>query len=668
MRLANNTASPYKDRGAAFQSAIQLCPSDGDLYKEYSSMLLESHYVEAALVWIKRGLRVDPNSPKLKLNLAVALLASGKAREALEGLKRLKPSGANQFYLGMAYRGLGDHQRAREAFSKAIESGYPDPYVYYVLIEQDHALDDKDSGMRDFANFNERFPNSSWLHVLLGDAHLSRSEDSSAESEYQQALKQDPNLPVLQFQLGYIAFKRADYSKAAVYFRREIAIDPGFSDAYLYLGAALHRLGKTSDAIPFLEQAVAREPTTALAYRELAVAQFSAGGLEAEEHTLREGIKRFPKEAALHAQLARLLTQTGREREARQEAGVAETLGRRNNPTNAEVKTSDVLIQAEMAAPENATVVNGSSPDNGAHPLAEARQCLESHNAACASSALSKVTDPTVRDSPDYLELKSRALALEHKNADALTAIGLAIKKDPGQARYFITQGSFFQEFGDQVSAIQAYVNAQKLDPGSPVPLYLIGMSFCALGVYFNEDDYYNRAERHFKAALKLDSKYSKAEFMLAVVDEVLSRTDESQRHFERAIQMEPENSYYHLHYGILMSRLGDDTVALREMLLSQRLDSSYALTHLNLGSLYARMQDYVDARKQLEIAVRLNPNLPAAFYNLASVYHHLSLQDKSIKAYQQFQKVKAREQQEAADPVERIISSPSPGALGNRP
>jgi len=631
-------------------------------------MLLESHDVGAALDWIERGLRVDPKGPKLKLNLAVAMLASGKASEALAELKQLPPAGANEFYLGMAYRALRDHKRAREAFSKAIETGYPDHYVFYVLIEQDRSLEDKEAGMRDFATFNERFPDSPWLHVLLGDAHLSRSEDSSAESEYQQALNQDPNIPILQFQLGYIAFKRADYSQAAEYFRREIAVDPGFSQAYLYLGAALHRLGKTSEAIPFLEQAVAREPTTALAYRELAVAQSSASRPDAEEHTLREGIERFPQEAALHAQLARLFAHTGRDHEARQEADLAESLGRKNNPPRDEVKAADALIQAQMVPPERDTVVDRSPLDSTAQSLASVRRCLDRRDAACASKVLDEVTDSQVKESSEYLELQSRALALDHKKEEALAAIGLAIQKSPGQARYFITQGSLYQEFGDQVSAIQSYVNAQKLDPESPVPLYLIAMSFSALGVYYNQNDYYDRAERHFEAALKLDPKYDKAEFMLAVVEEILSRNDESRRHFERAIELQPDNPYYHLHYGILMSRLGNNTVALREMQMSEKLDSSYALTHLNLGSLYSRMQDYAEARKQLERAVQLNPNLPAAYYNLGSVYHHLSLDDESRSAYDQFQRMKTREQQERADPAERLISSPSPSTTGNRP
>jgi tetratricopeptide (TPR) repeat protein len=170
-----------------------------------------------------------------------------------------------------------------------METGYQDPYVFYALIEQDRAVGDKEAGLRDFVSFSQRFPDSPWLHVLLGDAHLPREEDSAAQSEYQQALTQDPAIPVVHFKLGYIAFKLGEYSEAADHFRREIAVDPGFSEAYLYLGAALHRLGKTREAVPFLEQAVTHEPTTVLAYRELAVAQLSTRPL-----TPRSSLRRSP--------------------------------------------------------------------------------------------------------------------------------------------------------------------------------------------------------------------------------------------------------------------------------------------------------------------------------------------------------------------------------------
>ena len=57
------------------------------------------------------------------------------------------------------------------------------------------------------------------------------------------------------------------------------------------------------------------------------------------------------------------------------------------------------------------------------------------------------MTDSAVRVSPDHLELKSRALAMDHKKPEDLAAIRLAIQREPKQPRSLITEGSFYQEF-----------------------------------------------------------------------------------------------------------------------------------------------------------------------------------------------------------------------------
>ena len=222
-----------------------------------------------------------------------------------------------------------------------------------------------------------------------------------------------------------------------------------------------------------------REPTTALAYRELALAQSNASRPDAEEHTLREGIERFPKEAALHAHF---LIQTCRDRKPGRGRPRRVTWAPEQS-AEGRSKGADALIQAAMAPPTRAAVVDGSLHSARGHsvPIADA---WIAKIAACASKMLGELTDSAVRDSPDYLELKSRALAMDHKKAEALAAIGLAIQREPKQPRYLITQGSFYQEFSDQVSAVQSYLNALKLDPESPLPLYLIAVCFCALGVY----------------------------------------------------------------------------------------------------------------------------------------------------------------------------------------
>ena len=95
-----------------------------------------------------------------------------------------------------------------------------------MLIEQDHALGDREAGLGDFQAFNERFPDSPWLHLLLGDAYSAKNDDPQAEDEYRLALKLRPDLPIAHYQLGFIAFKHGNYADAEQQFRGRSPLIP----------------------------------------------------------------------------------------------------------------------------------------------------------------------------------------------------------------------------------------------------------------------------------------------------------------------------------------------------------------------------------------------------------------------------------------------------------
>jgi tetratricopeptide (TPR) repeat protein len=337
LRRADDTQRSYQERKKAYERAARVCPQDSSIDAALSALLLEHQDGEAALTWARRGLKTAPDNPDLTVYEGVSLLLVGHPDEALAVLKKAPPTGKNEFYLGMTYRALRQHKEAQEALLRAWALGFNDPYVLYVLIEQDHALGETDAGLRDFRTFYERFPDSPWLHMLYGNAYLSKHDDSNAETEYEQTAKLAPTLPVVNYQLGYIDFEAARYASAEGHFRKEIALNPTFAAAYLYLGTTLRRLARNSEALPFLEEAVKRDPNYVLAYNELATAQIQAGKPEDALRTLQEGERRFPQEAAFPAQLAGLLRRLGRTLEAKNEGEKAARLSNSNNPVRHEV-------------------------------------------------------------------------------------------------------------------------------------------------------------------------------------------------------------------------------------------------------------------------------------------------------------------------------------------
>lgn len=642
LRKGGNPQLSLELRKQAYETAIRQCPLEIAAYNSLSVLLLQNHDSATALDVIHRGLNIAPRNAVLNLDLGVALLALGKPEKALPVLKILPSTPKREFYLGMAYRALRDHKAAQQAFSESFTKGYDDPYVLYALIEQDQALHDKQAGLRDFQTFYRRFPNSAWLHLLLGNAYASQHDESNAESEYQKAAELDPKLPIVHFKLGRIAFDRSRYPEALTDFREEIAVNPAFGQAYLYLGTSLRRLGKNSEALPYLRQAVERDPNYALGYRELAVAQIESGQTQAAVKTLQAGEQRFPKEPAFPAQLAQLQRKLGNASQAGKEAQLAERLSRQNNPGLGNAASSAVHAVTGQNSPE----------------LQRLKQCIKNSDAPCASEALGHIHDEALERDAYFLNLKAQALDLLHKRKAALEVIESAIKIDPKNASFLLTQGQIQQRAGDQSGAIRSFLQAEQLRPGFAPPVYYLGMSFFLLGNDNNDNSYYDRAARHFKAALNLNPDDDKAEFMLGVVNVVEFRLDEAQKDFEKALKLSPENPYYHLHYGVLLSRMGDRPGALREMKIAEKLDPSYARTHFHLGDLDAQMGSYTEAKEQLEAAVRLDPRLSAAYYSLGSVYHHLGLTEKSRKAYQEFQKAKVQERQDGGDSVEASVAS----------
>jgi tetratricopeptide (TPR) repeat protein len=676
---------PYDERKRDFEKALRSCQQSTLAYRDLSALLLQHQDLVGALLWLQRGMKAVPNDPDLTGDLAAALLSVGRPEEAVRALAGLQSTARVEFYRGLAYRALRHDRAAQQSFSRAFEMGYEDPYVLYALIEQEHLLGDQEAGLRHFTTFSERFPDSPWLHVLLGNAYASRHDVTNAETEYRQAEQRDPDLPSLHYALGRLAFDRTDYPTALADFRKEIELNPGFGEAYLYLGATLQREGKTADALPFFAKAAERDPNLALTYTQLASAQIKLKQFQAALQTLRIAKAHFPNDAAFPAQLSLLLDRLGRHQEAKDESVIAEQLARQGNPQLYDASHLDLSPLAEgqgAAVPTTGTAGANPSPSSdskeipqvslngeagkersvvGTHlaaELAPLRNCLAGADRKCAIEAFSKLQASKFKDDPEYLDLSAQVMSLEGKTTEALAAVDRAIKMEPTRADYLMTQGQIYQRSHDQIDAIQSFLQAAKLRPEWVEPAYSLGMSFFILGNEDNNIEYYDRGARHFQLALELDPNYHKAEFMLGIIEALEDRLGKGKEHIERALKMSPRNAYYHLHYGILLNRMGDSEGALREMKLAESLDHFNPLTYLNLGLLEARLQNYAEARKRLETAVQLDSNLSSAYYSLIRVYRHLGLSELSQAAYEKFQLAKGREQQEEADPVGAALSS----------
>jgi superkiller protein 3 len=319
-RLAISPNAPLPKRQAAFERSIRACPDDSRLYGELASLLIANRDFTGALPWINKGLARAPQDATLNLRKGEALVALSQGKDALSALSRTPATGESQFFRGLAYQILEDHRPAQECFLDAWKRGNEDPYVLYSLMREDKELGDKAAGVEHFKIMMARFPDSVWIHILLGDAHFKLDQSAQARDEYLIAEKMVPDLFEPNFRLAYLAFEAGEYGAAGQYYRRALAVKPHHTEANIYLGEALRREGRTTEAIQQLKRAIEVDPKAALAYDSLSKALADAGQLPEAADTLRTAENKFPDNSSFPAMRSHILARLGRTEEAARDA------------------------------------------------------------------------------------------------------------------------------------------------------------------------------------------------------------------------------------------------------------------------------------------------------------------------------------------------------------
>jgi protein O-GlcNAc transferase len=259
------------------------------------------------------------DDPSIRRNLAVALVKTGRVREAAAEAERAlvaQPADRDALLLLADCRlRLGQAQAAVELLTPAAAAAPRDKAIAYLLGTA--LLDANRTGDAQVVMdrvFRDDSPES---HVLLGYMYARRGQWAAAISEYDQARAANPKLPLVNFLYGEALMKeRNDWSGAAVAFRAELEIDPNHYESNLLLGTLLREGGQVEEALPRLEHA-ARLRKDDLAVRFSLGAAYLSAGRTAEARPLLEAVAAAaPGHLPTQMQLAVLYTRLGRPEDA----------------------------------------------------------------------------------------------------------------------------------------------------------------------------------------------------------------------------------------------------------------------------------------------------------------------------------------------------------------
>lgn len=250
-----------------------------------AEVLLEQGNLDDAETVLRRVLSGAPESPSARALLGQVALSRGEhslAADYLRSALEAVPEATRLHYpLALAYRGLGDMEKAREHLAQRGEVGVrpPDP-----LVDE---LEELKTGER--------------VHVLRGRTAFRFGDYQSAAQEFGLAVEARPDSVAARVNLGSALGQLGDRIAAIHQFRRVLEIAPDNFSAHYNLGVLLRLEGAVEESLPHLEKAVELDPGDGPAWRELAVARARAGQPDAalEAYTRASGLLPYDPETRL---------------------------------------------------------------------------------------------------------------------------------------------------------------------------------------------------------------------------------------------------------------------------------------------------------------------------------------------------------------------------------
>jgi len=215
----------FLDAANEFQAATHMDPSEDNFFYWGSEMLLHRTY-EPAIEIFQGGVKLHPDSARLRIGLGMSLYSRGKYDEAVQSLLA------------------------------AADLNPSDPRCYYFLSKAyDSSPNQADEVIATFRRFSELQPNNAQAvyYYAMSFWKGKRVEDPSLNLQQvklllQKSISLDPKLADAHLQLANLYSDQHDYAEAIPEYVRALQLNPNSSDAHYRLGQACVHTGQRDRA------------------------------------------------------------------------------------------------------------------------------------------------------------------------------------------------------------------------------------------------------------------------------------------------------------------------------------------------------------------------------------------------------------------------------------
>ena len=354
--IAQQESKQYAQAANSFGKALNTRPY-GPAWIRLGESLAAEQQFGAAVDALRTAAETEGNDAYVSYALGKVLLELGETAEALELLESavaLAPdSGGPRHALAMAYRAVGDEDRAQRELAKAGPDSTSAPdleddlYGSVVgLAESAHhflslgrSLDSEGrtaDAIEAYQRALELDPGMAQAHANLVGSFGRTGEIDQAEEHYAKALALNPNLVELHNNWGVVQASRGEPAAAAAAFRRALELNPNSARANANLGVALFEAGNREEAARRFRDAIKSDPTNR-------PARMNLGTLALEDDRPREAVEHLEaalegdedgSEAFVRYALGHAYHGIGRTADARQSLEEALNVAERNGPVD----------------------------------------------------------------------------------------------------------------------------------------------------------------------------------------------------------------------------------------------------------------------------------------------------------------------------------------------
>lgn len=418
LALVHEREGDLASAAVELESAVELSPADHAVVLRLADALFDLGRVNDAELRYRQALEIDGASAPALYGLGRTAAARGRHRDAVDLFERalaLQPeAGSIHHQMGLAYRSLGDLDRARRHFER--NTGSP----------------------------------------------LARKEPLVAEA---MALVKSARILI---QTGVDAARRGRYAEAIGFFERAVTADPESAEALNHLALAELEAGRRERAREHLERAVGLEPDTRDFRLTLGRLLAQDGDLAGAERHFRRAHEIDPRDVDTHLEWVTALARLQRTSEARAEA--REVLGADSEHPRARLILGILNVERDPVAAklDLEEVIAGSRAD--AAQKAEAYRYLavlsERRGDAEQAEASHRMALELVPGSSEHLEALALFYGRRGRFLEAAEVYGEAI--DAGADRLSIHFGQAMAHLlgGDDATALSGLEASTRRFPG----------------------------------------------------------------------------------------------------------------------------------------------------------------------------------------------------------